>query len=106
MFGANLFAPGTVDAQPVSSPDGNVNQSDYKADDDASTCSSISYGEIDISETGDSEHGDPCHMSIGRGLFQSASTATPTINSSFSVFYRTGFGEPGLDLGLSQTRRS
>ena len=60
-----LFTPGTDDAQLVSSPDGDDNQSDYEADDEASLLPSPADANANGGELDDSEHGDIGQITLG-----------------------------------------
>ena len=60
-----LFTQGTDDAQLVSSRDGNVNQSDYEADDEASLLPSPADTHTNGGELDDSEHGDIGQITLG-----------------------------------------
>lgn len=60
-----LFTPGTDDAQLVSSPDGDDNQSDYEADDEASLLPSPADANANGGELDDSEHGDIGQINLG-----------------------------------------
>ena len=60
-----LFTPGTDDAQLVSYPDGDDNQSDYEADDEASLLPSPADANANGGELDDSEHGDIGQITSG-----------------------------------------
>ena len=64
-----LFTSGTDDAQLVNSPDGNDNQSDYEADDEASLLPSPADTNASGGELEDSEHGDIGQISLGNFEF-------------------------------------
>ena len=67
-----LFTSGTDDAQLVNSPDGNDNQSDYEADDEASLLPSPADTNASGGELDDSEHGDIGQISLGNFEFFSS----------------------------------
>ena len=60
-----LFTPGTDDTQLVSSPDGNDNQSDYEADDEASLLPSPADTSANSDKLDDSEHRDIGQITLG-----------------------------------------
>ena len=60
-----LFTPGTDDTQLVSSPDGNDNQSDYEADDEASLLPSPADTYANSDKLDDSEHRDIGQITLG-----------------------------------------
>ena len=60
-----LFTPGTDDTQLVSSPDGNDNQSDYEADDEASLLPSPADTCANSDKLDDSEHRDIGQITLG-----------------------------------------
>ena len=60
-----LFTPGTDDAQLVTPPDGNDNQSDYEADDEASPVPSPAGTNENGGELDDSEYGDIGPITLG-----------------------------------------
>ena len=60
-----LFTSGTDDTQLVSSPDGNDNQSDYEADDEASLLPSPADTSANSDKLDDSEHRDIGQITLG-----------------------------------------
>ena len=60
-----LFTPGTDDTQLFSSPDGNDNQSDYEADDEASLLPSPADTSANSDKLDDSEHRDIGQITLG-----------------------------------------
>ena len=60
-----LFTPGTDDTQLVSSPDGNDNQSDQEADDEAQLSPSPADTYANGGKLDDSEHGDIAQITLG-----------------------------------------
>ena len=64
-----LFTSGTDDAQLVNSPDGNDNQSDYEADDEASLLPSPADTNASGGELDDSEHGEIGQITLGNFEF-------------------------------------
>lgn len=61
-----LFTKGTDDTQLVRSPDGDVNQADYEADDEASLLPSPADTNTNGGELDDSEHGDIRQFTLGK----------------------------------------
>ena len=61
-----LFTKGTDDAQLVRSPDGDVNQAGYEADDEASLLPSPADTNTNGGELDDSEHGDIRQFTLGK----------------------------------------
>lgn len=64
-----LFTSGTDDAQLVNSQDGNDNQSDYEADDEASLLPSPADTNASGGELDDSEHGEIGQITLGNFEF-------------------------------------
>lgn len=60
-----LFTPGTDDTQLVSSPDGNDNQSDQEADDEAQLLPSPADTYANGGKLDDSEHGNIGQITLG-----------------------------------------